>query len=176
MDYLTERNLGWQEIQNVEDLLLTDRHSPNFVTSPGRLFGNISYLVTVTGETSNGHSSVAKYKFNTNSPPVGGRCDVDTPRGEAMRTVFSFECSGWHDEDKPLKYKFLYKSTDGIEMVFQSSFANKASLTLPVGNEKDDYTLQVKIIILDSLGSSVETSVSVKVSICTDLIRTKRPF
>ncbi|XP_068684192.1 polycystin-1-like protein 2 [Montipora foliosa] len=164
VDNLTERNLGWQEIQNVEDLLLTERQSPNFVTRPGGLLGNISYLVTVTGETSNGHSSVANYKFNTNSPPVGGRCDVDTPSGEAMRTVFSFECSGWYDEDKPLKYKFLYKSTDGIEMVFQSSFANKASLTLPVGNEKDDYTLQVKIIILDSLGSSVETSVSVKVT------------
>lgn len=95
-----------------------DRYFFNFVISLGRFFGNIFYLVIVIGEIFNGYSFVVKYKFNINFLFVGGRCDVDMFRGEVMRIVFFFECSGWYDEDKLLKYKFFYKSIDGIEMVF----------------------------------------------------------
>lgn len=164
MQILNKGNQKWQEIQNLKEFLLTDRNSPNFVTSAGKLLGNASYVVTLKGETSNGRSSVVGYKFDTNSLPFGGTCDVDKRQGEALKTLFTFKCSGWNDEDKPLNYKFLHNSSDGTEITLQSGYASKASATLPVGDEKQHYTVQVLVIITDFLGSSVWTAISVKVS------------
>lgn len=164
MQSLDKGNQKWQEIQNLEEFLLTDRNSPNFVTSPGKLLGNASYVVSLKGETSSGRSSVAGYTFDTNSSPVGGRCEVDKRQGEALKTLFTFRCSGWNDDDKPLNYKFLVNSSEGIEITLQSGDASKASVMLPVGDEKQHYKVQVLVIITDFVGSAVWTTITVKVS------------
>ena len=149
----------------MDDVILTYGNSPNLVTREGKLQGNATYLVTVTGVTSGGHSSVARYPFITNSPPAGGTCKVDRLEGKAWETTFAFVCTGWHDEDLPLNYRFRYNSSDGIEMVFKSGTSNKATGTLPVGDPNEDYKLHVQVHIIDGLGSSVETWINVKVSI-----------
>lgn len=164
LEYRKKGQPTWQEIQNVDEIILTQRNSPCLITAPGKLQGNTSYLVTVEGETYNGHSSIAKYEFFTNSPPVDGTCDVDRREGEAWKTIFSFTCSGWFDVDRPLTYKFIYNTSDGIEMVFQSGASNTASVTLPVGDPSEGYMLQVQVLIIDGLGSSVDTWINVKAS------------
>lgn len=164
MQSLDKENQKWQEIQNLEEFLLTDRNSPNFVTSAGKLLGNASYVVTLKGETSSGRSYGAGYAFDTNSSPVGGGCDVDKRQGEALKTLFTFRCSGWYDKDKPLNYKFLVNSSEGIEITLQSGDASKASVMLPVGDEKQHNKVQVLVIITDFLGSAVWTTITVKVS------------
>lgn len=149
---------------NLDDLILTYGNSPNFVTREGKLRGNSTYLVTVTGVTSRGHSSSATFSFVINTPPSGGTCKVDKPEGKAWETNFVFTCTGWHDEDLPLTYKFRYNSSDGIEMVFMSGTSHEATGKLPVGDASENYKLQVCVLVIDALGSSVDIWISVRVS------------
>ena len=165
MRYRKKGEPSWRELPNLDEIILTYRNSPNLVTAEGKLQGNASYSVTVEGVAFNKYISNATYQFNTNSPPFGGTCDVDKPEGQAWETSFVFTCRGWQDEDKPLKYKFRYKNSDGIEMVFQSGYSSTLSAKLPVGDSNKDYKLQVQVLIIDSLGSSADTWINVKVSI-----------
>lgn len=166
MKYRDIADQTWKEVTNLDEIRRTYRNSPNLVTRQGTLLGNASYLVTVTGKVaSKGHSSTTTYSFVTNTPPTGGTCGVDKPEGKAWETTFVFTCNDWHDEDLPLQFQFRYNSSDGIEMVLQSGTLSTAAVTLPVGDPKEDYKLQVQVLINDRLGSSVETWINVKVSI-----------
>lgn len=164
MKFRNTHNEDWQEVTNLDDLILTYGNSPNLVTRQGKLRGNSTYLVTVTGVTSKGHSSFATFSFVTNTPPTGGTCKVDKPEGKAWETNFVFTCTGWHDEDLPLTYKFRYNSSDGIEMVFMSGTSHEATGKLPVGDPSENYKLQVCVLVIDALGSSVDIWISVRVS------------
>ena len=155
----------WQEIANLDEIVLTYKNSPNLVTGQGKLRGNATYQVTVRGETSQGHSSIATYSFATNSPPSGGECKADKPQGKAWETNFVISCIGWQDDNLPLKFQFSYNSSDGIEMIFQSGNSSKATGKLPVGDPTVDYKLDIKILVIDALGSSVDTWIDLKVSI-----------
>ena len=165
MKYRDKGDPTWKEITNLDEIILTYRNSPNLVTAQGSLYGNASYLVNVKGVTSTGQSSIATFSFLTNTPPFGGKCEVDKPEAKAWETSFVFTCSGWYDEDLPLKYRFRYNSSDGIEMVFQSGTSRRATGKLPVGDPNEDYKLQVQVLIIDDLGSSVDTWINVKVSV-----------
>ena len=164
VEYLNKSYAKWQKIANLDDSVLTYANSPNLVTREGKLIANSSYLVTVNGSTPNGHFSVTNYSFFTNTPPVGGSCSVDKSEGRAWETSFIFRCSGWRDDDLPLRYKFRYNTSDGIMMVFQSGPSSKATGKLPVGDENKDYNLHVQVQIFDARGSSAEWSIFVRVS------------
>lgn len=155
----------WQKITNLEEIVLTYDNSPNLVTAQGKLRGNATYQVTVNGETSQGHSSIGAYSFVTNTPPSGGICKVDKTQGKAWETNFVFSCIGWQDDNLPLKFQFSYYSSDGIEMIFQSGNSSTATGKLPVGDPNTDYKLDIKILVIDALGSSVDIWIDLKVSI-----------
>ena len=74
-------------------------------------------------------------------------------------------CSGWQDDNLPLKYQFGYNSSDGIEMIFQSGKSSTATGELPVGDPAMDYKLSIRILVIDALGSSVDMWIDLKVSI-----------
>lgn len=169
MKYREKDNLLWKEVGNLDEIVLTYDNSPNLVTTQGKLRGNATYQVTVKGTTPLGHSSITTYSFVTNTPPSGGICKVDNPQGKAWETNFVFHCIGWHDDNLPLKFQFSYNSTDGIEMVFQSSNTSTATGKLPVGDPNMDYKLHIQILVIDSLGSTVSTWIDVKVSISCPL-------
>jgi len=139
-------------------------NSPNLVTAQGKLRGNATYQVTVRGETSQGHSSIGTYSFVTNSPPSGGTCKTDRPQGRAWETNFVIKCIGWQDDNLPLKFQFSYNSSDGIEMIFQSGHSSTANGKLPVGDPNMDHKLDVRILVIDALGSSADFWISFKVS------------
>ena len=42
--------------------------------------------------------------FTVNVPPASGTCDIHPLDGFAIVTNFSMKCSGWQDEDQPLRY------------------------------------------------------------------------
>ena len=149
----------------MDEIVLTYMNSPNLVTAEGKLHGNATYEVAVKGETSQGHSSIETYSFVTNSPPSGGTCKADNPQGKAWDTNFVIRCIGWQDDNLPLKFQFSYNSSDGIEMVFQSGNSSTAKGKLPVGDPNMDYKLDVRILVIDTLGSSVDFWIYLKVSI-----------
>ena len=154
----------WQQVTNQDEVVLTYDNSPNLVLAQEKLRGNAIYQVAVTGRTSEGHSSIATYSFETNTPPSGGECKVNKPQGKAWETNFVFSCSGWYDEELPLRFTFSYYSSEGIEMVFHSGISNTATGKLPVGDPNNEYKLQVQMTVTDALGSSVNTWIDVQVS------------
>lgn len=163
--YREKDDRPWQEIANLDEIVLTYENSPNLVTAQGKLRGNVTYEVTVSGETSQGHSSIGTYSFVTNSPPSGGICKVDKPQGKAWETNFVFSCIGWQDDNLPLKFQFSYNNSDGIEMIFQSGNSSTVTGKLPVGDPNIDYKLDIRILVIDALGSSVDIWIDLKVSI-----------
>ena len=165
MKYRENDDQRWQEITNLDEIVLTYKNSPNLVTAQGKLIGNATYQATVKGETSHGHSSIETYSFVTNSPPTGGTCKADKPRGKALETIFVFRCIGWQDDNLPLKYQFGYNSSDGIEMIFQSGKSSTVTGKLPVGDPTMNYKLGIRILVIDALGSSVDTWIDLKVSV-----------
>lgn len=165
MKYREKDDLLWKEVANLDEIVLTYDNSPNLVTVQGKLRGNATYQVTVKATTPQGHSSSTTYSFVTNTPPKGGICKVDDPQGKAWETDFLFSCIGWHDDNLPLKFQFSYNSSDGIEMIFQFGNLSTATGKLPVGDPNMDYKLQIQILVIDSLGSTVSVGIDVKVSI-----------
>lgn len=155
----------WQEITNLDEIVLTYMNSPNLVTEQSKLRGNATYQVTVSGETSQGHNSIGTYSFVTNSPPSGGICRADKPQGKAWETNFVISCIGWKDDNLPLKFQFSYNTSDGIEMIFQSGNSSTATGKLPVGDSNMDYKLDIRILVIDALGSSVDKWINLKVSV-----------
>ena len=165
MKYRENDDQRWQEITNLDEIVLTYKNSPNLVTAQGKLLGNATYQATVSGETSHGQSSIETYSFVTNSPPTGGTCKADKPQGKALETIFVFSCIGWQDDNLPLKYQFGYNSSDGIEIIFQSGKSSTATGKLPVGDPTMNYKLGIRILVIDTLGSSVDTWIDLKVSV-----------
>ncbi|PFX27651.1 Polycystic kidney disease protein 1-like 2 [Stylophora pistillata] len=161
--YRVKDDAHWQHVINEDEVVLTYDNSPNLILAQGKLHGNATYNVTVTGRTSRGHTSTATYSFMTNSPPSGGECKVNTAEGKAWKTDFVFSCNGWYDEELPLRFTFSYYSSEGIEMVFQSGTSNTAIGKLPVGDSNRDFKLQVQMTVADALGSIVNTGVYVQV-------------
>lgn len=145
-------------------MVLTYDNSPNLILAQGKLHGNATYNVTVTGRTSGGHISSATYSFVTNTPPSGGECKVNLAKGKAWETDFVFSCNGWYDNELPLKFTFSYYSSEGIEMIFHSGTSNTATGKLPVGDSNRDFKLQVQMTVIDALGSAVNTGVYIQVS------------
>ena len=144
--------------------MLTYKNSPNLIAAQGKLRSNASYQVTVTGKTSQGHSSIGTYSFVTNSPPTGGTCKADKRQGKSLETVFVISCIGWQDDDLPLKYQFSYSSGDGIEIIFQFGNSSSAKGKLPVGE------LDIRILVIDALGSLVGMRIPIKVSVTRGFI------
>ena len=163
--YRENNDPRWQEITNLDEIGLTYKNSSNLIAAQGKLRSNASYQVTVTGKTSQGHSSFGTYSFVTNSPPTGGTCKADKSQGKALETEFEISCIGWQDDDLPLKYQFSYNSSDGIERIFQFEKSSKATRKLPVGDPTNDYKLGIRILVIDALGSSVDTWIDLKVSV-----------
>jgi len=144
-------------------------NSPNLVTVQGKLRGNATYQVTVRGKTSEGYSSIGSYSFVTNLPPRGGICKAHKRQGKAWETNFVIRCIGWQDDNLPLKFQFSYNSSDGIEMIFQSGHSSTAKGKLPVGDPNMDYKLDVRVLVIDALGSSVDFWTYLKVSVILGL-------
>ena len=164
LQYLDSKTQEWLLVPNFAHHLLTYMNSPNLVTEESLLRGNTTYLLQLMAAAPGDIVDTTSYRFVTNSPPTGGTCDVDVQEGEAWLTFFSFSCSGWQDADLPLTYKFRYNTSDGIEMVFFSGQSSTVRVRLPVGDEMDNMKLYIKILVLDSLGSSASFWLHVRVS------------
>ncbi|XP_048586151.1 polycystic kidney disease protein 1-like 2 isoform X1 [Nematostella vectensis] len=153
----------WQRLTDLERKIFTYMNSPNLVTRENTLHGNTSYVLELTARAPNGVIERTSYRFITNSPPSGGTCAVDKSQGLAWETEFQFVCGGWQDEDQPLTYRFLYNTSDGVEMVFSSGVTKAPKARLPVGDKRRDFNLDILVQVADSIGSAVIVGMSVKV-------------
>lgn len=83
-----------------------------------------------------------------------------------MYTLFAINCSDWEDADLPLTYEFAYESfnKESVFFIGDTPFIN--SVYLPMGHEKSDFNLTVKIRVVDRLGAATTLRVLIKVSEC----------
>ncbi len=88
--------------------------------------------------------------------------------GTVAKTKYQVKCSGWQTIDKPIKYQFMTKPTSsaGSSASFEGSedipiwYAgsepwNPANM-LPLGDAKNNYTLQVIVRVYNIFGAYVE--------------------
>ena len=142
---------------------------------------NSDYTVSLACINSAG-SSMASFQVNTNSPPSGGSCRACldgtsaftcVKSGYALIDIFGISCSGWGDENLPLKYSFGYLDADTDESKptwFPYSFESSVNLIFSTGN------FVCKAVVMDSLGSvTVEITDTAEISLTTGYRRLLMP-
>ena len=129
-----------------------------FTLTPGKL-----YRFTLRAGLSDGSKGLAQRNGFTNTPPKGGRCFSDYDEGEAMTTLFTFTCLDWEDEDIPLRYEFVYYNEVGAESLFFFGASNVATGKLPMGAEKDNFTIRFDVRIIDVYEATSVVSFNVTV-------------
>lgn len=130
-----------------------------FTLTPGKL-----YRFTLIGGVANGSKGLSQRNGLTNTPPKNGDCFVDHKEGEAMETLFTFSCEGWEDEDVPLRYEFVYFNDQGAESLFFFGVSSVASGTLPLGDEKTNFTTRMEVRIIDAFDATARVTLYVRVS------------
>ena len=130
-----------------------------FTLTPGRI-----YRFTLTAGPPGGNPGLAQRNGVTNIPPQDGNCGTYDIIGEAMTTEFEFWCTGWQDEDKPLRYEFIFFGEDNItESLFYFGVDSKARATLPAGNEKHNFTLDIEMRVIDIYLATARVRFSIQV-------------
>ena len=90
-----------------------------------------------------------------------------------METNFTISCDNWIDPDTPLIYEFSYLSNAVRIVFFYQTVATGQKLTtitwLPVGDEMNDFRLNVSVYVKDRFGAKSVKYLIVKVSVEWDL-------
>ena len=58
------------------------------------------YRLKVWVSQDHGPAGNAAYQFRVNAPPSSGNCTVTPKSGQALKTAFSFLCTGWQVRNK----------------------------------------------------------------------------
>eukprot|EP00466_Bigelowiella_natans_P010007 jgi/Bigna1/80040/fgenesh1_pg.67_\ len=70
---------------------------------PNTMYTFVLFAISSTSQSADGKASIT---IKTNAPPRLGICSATPSSGLALDTLFHFECSGWEDEDIPLRYRY----------------------------------------------------------------------
>ena len=112
------------------------------------------------GRFGNGTNGSAEYIFNTSHLPTGPDCLVIKGAGSGHEALNTLACNGWTSNagSTALIYDYFYKtSPDGTEYLIQNTRqARIGRIRLPPGLEKYNYTLYMKAVISDKMGSRSE--------------------
>lgn len=146
-------------------LIATKMNSKNIVFNEDKLHENSSYWLTLEVKLPNGTRGWTAYQFETVATPSGGTCDA-TQLGKATLGIsLNISCTGWKDEHKPLIFEFyhVHNLEDGTSSHLLSHGLMPFSVVqIP---EFAAGEVEVKAVIINSLGSRAETYFRVGVSI-----------
>ena len=135
---------------------------PNLIIKRNLLQGDHKYKLVVTATLSEGNYGKASYSFEVNSAPKGGICDVEPRVGHVLLQKYKFWCSGWHDPDEPLSYEIVHVNGIMESMLYYGGEANTI-IELPLGDEGDNYTMNITVRVIDKFGSA--TSIDLRVQV-----------
>ncbi|XP_031548818.1 uncharacterized protein LOC116286409 [Actinia tenebrosa] len=143
----------WMEIEELRNLTKTELNNRFVVIAPNVIATEERYKLQGTAWMSGGPRGLAEYIYSYNMPPYGGSCDVDIPKGNAGDTLFTFKCSDWMDHHLPLTYQLYYQTNFGVELLLYHSVFPSFAIPLPLGEASNNYTLNMTMRIVDSLGA-----------------------
>ena len=153
----------WSEILEIQELISTRVSSKSLVTRPGVLTPDTRYKFILTAQRPNGYRGYSEYHVTSNSPPVGGVCNVSQTSGVALITEFTFVCDNWQDPDFQLQYEFTYLANNDIQNVAYKGVKTSLTTKLPAGEKENNFTIDFRVRVADILGAYTEVRTPVQV-------------
>ena len=153
----------WSEILEIQELISTRVSSKSLVTRPGVLTPDTRYKFIFTAQRPNGYRGYSEYHVTSNSPPVGGVCNVSQTSGVALITEFTFVCDNWQDPDLQLQYEFIYLANNDIQNVAYKGAKTSLTTKLPAGEKENNFTIDFRVRVADILGAYTEVRTPVQV-------------
>ena len=92
-----------------------------------------------------------------------GTCEIYPKIGYALNTSFRINCSDWMDPDQPLTYEFAYVNYYQDNVFFMSHEPTSSSVLLPMGHESNNFTLEMRLKIIDRLGAATVRPITIQV-------------
>ncbi|XP_066275245.1 polycystin-1-like protein 2 [Branchiostoma lanceolatum] len=155
---------------------ITGKHLPDLVVRSGVFTVPGNYVLRVEVSLEDGRRGFAEYSFETNEPPTVGSCTVTPFVGTALVTAFSVSCNGFHDQDTPLTYSYLYNSGgerlaslstasgEMFSLLHSGTTSTMPPQLLPVGQASRDYNVTLKVRVSDAFGATSSVKLYVQVN------------
>ena len=92
-----------------------------------------------------------------NDSPKNGSCKITPNSGFAISTNFQISCSEWADEDnkqQPFIYELAVYLKNGKRSVLNRGVEEVISKKMPLGNDQENYELQIEVRIEDAFGAA----------------------
>ena len=161
----------WEVVGNITFLTTSNIGSNNIAFKANVLQPGVQYVIQVTVDrstTSSGEDALSEYRFMTNVPPYGGKCVISVTKGYVYDTLFPFRCSGWLTDNPPLLYTLIYKDiySDLDAILCYNAQEGEADVRMPIGDPERNFTLDVTIVITDTIGSRTLVNTRVQVRGC----------
>ena len=165
---------SWKEIEKLDSISATSLTGPSLVIKGSgymlenqtALLRSKTYKIQVFAWLDEENYEKESYIFNTNVPPytrdknVG--CFVDPKSGKAIATKFTVQCVNWTDSDLPISYQFSYETQFGV-VVFHTGRQPNVTTELPMGRQESNYSLYLRLEIIDSFGDYSAVYITVQV-------------
>eukprot|EP00927_Polykrikos_kofoidii_P031598 TRINITY_DN27142_c0_g1_i1.p1 TRINITY_DN27142_c0_g1~~TRINITY_DN27142_c0_g1_i1.p1 ORF type:complete len:2814 (+),score=350.13 TRINITY_DN27142_c0_g1_i1:234-8675(+) len=168
----TESPLAWLPAKlDITDTakFSTSPLSPTAVIKANVLKPSTEYRFTLTAFDGEAEGSGDVTFMTAGMPPRNGRLECEPLEGDSTipRTL---SAPGWTANDQPLSYYFGYESpvVEGGEpskVMFTSEFIPVTILevsSMRLGDEADNYTLRIFVIVQTSYGATTTTSIEIK--------------
>ena len=153
----------WTEMLAIRKFISTRPSSKSFVTYPGVLKLNTRYKFILSAQRPGGYRGYSEYHVTSNSPPVGGVCNVSQISGDALITEFTFACDNWQDPDLQLQYEFIYLTRHNLLNVAYKGVKTSLTTKLPAGERKNNFTIDFRVRVTDVLEAYTEVQTPVQV-------------
>ena len=165
---------SWKEIEKLDSISATSLTGPSLVIKGSgymlenqtALLRSKTYKIQVVAWLDEENYEKESYIFKTNVPPctrdknVG--CFVDPKSGKAIATKFTVQCVNWTDSDLPISYQFSYETQFGV-VVFHTGRQPNVTTELPMGKQESNYSLYLRLEIIDSFGDYSAVYITVQV-------------
>ena len=137
----------------------------NLVINPGSWKGDTKYNIKVFGRRDNGPEGYAVFEVEVNSPPSGGSLDVYPKTGFSLKQMFTLRAPGWRDADGPLFYQFDCRVDSDSRYIplVSGSEASYVNRSLPNGDKKNNYTLIIRVTVVDGMKAASQANIIVQV-------------
>lgn len=150
---------GWEDIPILPNMTSTALNATNMIIKANSLQSNATYRLMLFVTPEGGTEGFAMLDFETAGEPHSGSCNSLVSEGVSLETEFIFECFQWQDKSQPINYEFRL----GKYPISYGSSPKSAPVVLPAGSPKDDYKLQINIVIKNTVGVAVVETLLVKV-------------
>ena len=157
---LNEETNIWENVSILPNMTSTGVNANNMIVKKNSLPSGVKFSLMLVVISLAGSEGFGVLEFETAGAPHGGYCSPSATEGVALETEFMFECFEWEDNNTPLSYQFRA----GNDPISYGNSPKSASTFLPAGKKEDNYRLAINIIIKNSVGVRVVSTLFVKVS------------